>query len=209
MKEHSRVVGTSTGRTRRNLWSGLSVGEARDPAEFLPSESGNVLVGASRKRDEPMPYETFLEQVGGEADIADSDVERCARAVVAVVTGRVGVDELENAQAQLPSNYGRLLTVEPVPVGRPFVTLVAERAALPPDVEAETVVRAVIETLGERLTRGEAEDLSRYLEGEAGTWVIDQESPNAAAFSADEFVDRVVGYRPTATVYHLQRDIKE
>lgn len=87
-----------------------------------------------------------------------------------------------------------------MPVGRPFVTLVAERAAFPSDVEAETVVRAVIETLGERLTRGEAEDLSRYLEGEAGTWVIDQESPNAVASSADEFVDRVVGYRPTATV---------
>ncbi|WP_425461873.1 DUF2267 domain-containing protein [Natronosalvus hydrolyticus] len=53
------------------------------------------------------------------------------------------------------------------------------------------MTRTLLETLGERLSRGEAEDLSRYLEGDAEAWVVDRESPDAASFSADEFVARV------------------
>ncbi|MFA9517919.1 DUF2267 domain-containing protein [Halopenitus sp. H-Gu1] len=180
-----------TRATLRNLGRCLSVGEARDIAAPLPPDLSLELVDINRKRAKPMAYEEFIEQVGEEAALPDRAVEQDVQVVMAVLAQRVGEEELENAQAQLPPNYGRIFDVEPASIGRPFVDFVVERTAFDPDVDAEALVRAVLETLGVRLSRGEAEDLAQYLEGEAEQWLIDETSSDAADFSADEFVTRV------------------
>lgn len=180
-----------TRTTLRNLGRCLSVGEARDLATPLPSGLSEELVDVERTRAKPFAYEEFLDRVAEEADVSEQIVEQQVQAVVAVLKERVGEEELENAQAQLPPNYGRIFDVDPAAIGRPFEDFVVERTAFESSVDGEAMVRAVLETLGERLSRGETEDLSQYLEGEAKRWVIDEASSDAANLSVDEFVDRV------------------
>lgn len=188
----SREEATSvTTATLRALGDCLSPGQARDLAESLPRPLADCLLDAGPEPPKRPSYEEFLDEIATEADVGDRPVDRDVRAVVAVLTRRVGEDEIDNARAQLPPNYDRLFDVESATVGRPFVDLVVERGSFDPDVDARAVTRAAVETLGERLSRGEAEDLSRYLEGDAREWIVDRESPDAASFSAAEFVDRV------------------
>lgn len=181
-----------TRATLRNLGRGLSVGEARDLAAPLPPGLSEELVEVERKQAKPMAYEEFLEQVAEEADLPEETVQQYVRVVVGVLAGRVGKEELENARAQLPPNYDQVFGTDPTAVGRPFVAVAIEGAEFEPTVDAEATIRSTLETLGERLSRGEAEDLSQYLEGEAQQWLLDQASTDAADFSADAFVDRVV-----------------
>lgn len=50
---------------------------------------------------------------------------------------------------------------------------------------------STLETRGERLTLGEVEDLEAFLSEEESAWMVDRDSPMAADFSAEEFVERV------------------
>lgn len=180
-----------TRSTLRNLGRNVTVGEARDIAERLPPDLSAELTDIERTQAEPVEYDEFLEQVREEADVPEETIERSVQRVMVVLEDRIGKAELENAQAQLPPSYDPLFAVEPAAIGRPFVEFVTDRTGFDPAVDAEAMVRAVLETLGERLTRGEAEDLSHYLEGEAAEWLADEASPDAAEFSAEEFVDRI------------------
>lgn len=70
-----------------------------------------------------------------------------------------------------------------------FIADVADRTALPRE-DAETLVRATLQVLAERLTAGEAEDLRAQLPKQLK---VDLVSPReeAEAFNADEFAQRV------------------
>jgi uncharacterized protein (DUF2267 family) len=70
-----------------------------------------------------------------------------------------------------------------------FIDGVADRTALPRD-EAESLTRATLQVLGERLSGGEAEDLRAQLPKQLK---VDLVSPReeAEAFDADEFAQRV------------------
>lgn len=189
--ESSEQAEAVTRSTLRNLGRNVTVGEARDIAERLPPDLSQELVDVERTRAEPVPYEKFLEQVAEEADVPEETVEQYVQRVMVVLEDRIGETELENAAAQLPPSYDPLFEFEPAAIGRPFVDFVTERTGFDPAVDAEQMVRAVLETLGERLSRGEAEDLANYLEGEAAEWLTEASSSDPADFSAAEFVDRV------------------
>lgn len=180
-----------TRATLRNLGRSLSVGEAQDLGEPLPQTLSEEVLDVAGERAKPMAYDTFLEQIGEEVDLGVQAAERAVQVVMTVLAGRVGEEELENAQAQLPPNYGRVFDMDPATIGRPFEDIVAERGSFDVAVDVEKVAQAIVETLGERLTRGEAQDLAQYLEGDAQSWLVNRESPDAADFSAEEFVDRV------------------
>jgi uncharacterized protein (DUF2267 family) len=70
-----------------------------------------------------------------------------------------------------------------------FEKTVAIRAGVPPE-RARALIRATLDTLGERLTRGEAYDLAAQLPGELKEWLNTAE-PEAERFGLDEFVSRV------------------
>jgi uncharacterized protein (DUF2267 family) len=70
-----------------------------------------------------------------------------------------------------------------------YVRTVAERAGVPPE-KAEEVTHAALETLAERITRGEAEDLASELPKPLQEWLVSP-TPEAERFGFDEFVDRV------------------
>jgi uncharacterized protein (DUF2267 family) len=70
-----------------------------------------------------------------------------------------------------------------------FEKAVAERAGIAGD-EAGDVIRATLETLAERLTRGEADDLAAQLPKQMKGWLTTGSGP-AERFGLDEFVRRV------------------
>jgi uncharacterized protein (DUF2267 family) len=70
-----------------------------------------------------------------------------------------------------------------------FIRSVAERAHVAPD-EATVLTSATLETLGERLSGGEARDLAAQLPHSAQDPLCATDEP-AEAFGADEFVRRV------------------
>ena len=70
-----------------------------------------------------------------------------------------------------------------------FEQAVSERAHVPRD-RATVLIRAVLETLSERLTGGEADDLAAQLPEPAKRWLTTPIEP-AASFGLDEFIRRV------------------
>ena len=70
-----------------------------------------------------------------------------------------------------------------------FETKVAQRAGVPPD-RARALIRATLLTLGERLTRGEADDMASQLPEPVKEWLVSP-TPEAERFGVDEFINRV------------------
>ena len=66
---------------------------------------------------------------------------------------------------------------------------VAERAGVPRD-RAAALLRATLETLSQRITGGEAEDLAAQLPKPAQDWLTGSPEP-AEAFDLTEFIRRV------------------
>jgi uncharacterized protein (DUF2267 family) len=69
-----------------------------------------------------------------------------------------------------------------------FMTTVQQGASIPRD-EAERATRATLQTLGERIARGEAGDLAGQLPPEVAPWVATD--GDAEGFDVDEFLRRV------------------
>jgi uncharacterized protein (DUF2267 family) len=70
-----------------------------------------------------------------------------------------------------------------------FEKKVSSQAGIPRD-RARVLIRATLETLGERLTRGEADDLASQLPKPAKEW-LNSGPPEAERFGLDEFIRRV------------------
>jgi uncharacterized protein (DUF2267 family) len=70
-----------------------------------------------------------------------------------------------------------------------FIETVASAAHISRDV-AERAARATLRTLGERITRGEADDIAAQLPPEAAPY-LESTARGAEAFDVDEFVRRV------------------
>ncbi|RZU45688.1 uncharacterized protein (DUF2267 family) [Streptomyces sp. BK022] len=70
-----------------------------------------------------------------------------------------------------------------------FLDTVTRRAPVPPE-KVEPLTRATLETLAERLTRGEAKDLASELPKPLKEWLVSP-TPEARRFGFDEFVNRV------------------
>ncbi|MFB6194915.1 MAG: DUF2267 domain-containing protein [Haloplanus sp.] len=57
--------------------------------------------------------------------------------------------------------------------------------------EARDAARATLETLGERLARGEAMDIADFLGPDPTAWIVEDQHEAAAEFDAEEFIERV------------------
>ncbi|MBM0240103.1 DUF2267 domain-containing protein [Micromonospora sp. ATA32] len=83
-----------------------------------------------------------------------------------------------------------------------FVGAVSRRAGIPPE-QAAVIARAVLETMAERVTGGEADDLGAHLPDELSGYLVDPPArpdsgataggpaPGGAAFGPEEFLRRV------------------
>jgi uncharacterized protein (DUF2267 family) len=71
-----------------------------------------------------------------------------------------------------------------------FVREVAQHAGVPRD-QASVLTRATLQTLAERLTGGEADDVAAQLPMQMKEWLLSHATPAAEKFGVDEFVRRV------------------
>jgi uncharacterized protein (DUF2267 family) len=186
----------ATRATLTTLAERLSAGEARDVAEQLPSELRPWLT--SEGGPEPFHVDEFLRRVAEREQVDPTTAERHARAVMAALGHAVSPDELHDMASELPKDFEPLLAVaKPRPGGvtpvETFVAKVADRAGLDRDGAVRTS-EAVLETLGERISRGEVEDLATQLPPELRRALErgDARSSGAARkMSLDEFLQAV------------------
>jgi uncharacterized protein (DUF2267 family) len=159
--------------TLQTLAERISTGEARDIAEQLPPPLRPLL--DSDGDAEPFTIEEFLRRVAereGAGDIGTA--EQHAAAVFAALGAAVSRDEIEDMASELPKEFDSLLLAAaapaPPPEPEPHVTLseqdfeerVARRAGLD-RAAARRATAAVLETLGDRISGGEVEDLAQRL----------------------------------------------
>jgi uncharacterized protein (DUF2267 family) len=74
-----------------------------------------------------------------------------------------------------------------------FVEQVQRLAGLSTESEAETLTRATLSKLGERISSGQARDLTAALPAELAAELTSHATPQATAFQRDELLDQVSG----------------
>lgn len=170
----------------------ITEGQAEDLAATLPDVAAGPLRDAQDGGAQPAEAEAFstrdfLERVANGADV-DAEPLPLARAVLAGVREAADDAELERTRDQLPGQFDYVF--EPgEPMGADsFLAVVDEH--LPAAVDPQRATGAVLETLADRVTGGEALDLSTYLPRELRDPLL--ASPEeAATFGREAFLDRV------------------
>ncbi|WP_430503637.1 DUF2267 domain-containing protein [Haloparvum sp. PAK95] len=183
-EQADRVARAALSRLGKNL----SEGEAFDLAEHLPQPYASAVHEVDDRHRSPESLGDYVDAVADEVGHLE-EPEATLRGVFAAVAEYVGEDELANARAQLPSEYGAIVAGGEVPVEETFLDAVRAETSL--GGEERDAAQATLEVLGERLTRGEAEDVAAFLHGRATQWLVDYEDPAAGDFGPDEFVERV------------------
>jgi uncharacterized protein (DUF2267 family) len=184
--------------TLSTLADRLSAGEARDLAAYLPAELRAAL--ATDDRAEPFRVDQFLRRVAQREGIDDlQDAERHARAVLTALAREVPPGEWKDMTAELPNDFEPLLAdVDPGPrpqmlAAEEFLASVADRAATD-ETGARRATEAVLETLGERVSGGEVDDLAALLAPELRPALHrgnDRSGGKATRMSLDDFVRAV------------------
>lgn len=185
-EEAERVAVATLAELGRNV----SPGEAEALAGRLPGRYGRALVEADQHDERPEPFEQFLEHVAARGDVEEDDVRATIRGVMGAVAEYVGTEEVTDAAAQLPPEYGAVMEPAGVSADETFTESLVASSSLDAEVAA-VAAEAVLGTLGERLSREEAEDVAAYLHGDADEWLVEEHSGDAQDVPADEFVERV------------------
>jgi uncharacterized protein (DUF2267 family) len=185
----------ATEATLQTLAERIDRGEAADLVEQLPPEIGPFL--HTGRGAEGFGLDEFLERVARREDAPDLETaRRHARAVLAALRRAVTDDEYADLVAELPRDFGDVL-----PAGEDIRLAteaeLAEQVARRADVDPETaqaLVRAVLETLAERIAPGEVDDL--IVVTDVGLRPVLLRGKQAATaqtrrMDADEFLERV------------------
>jgi uncharacterized protein (DUF2267 family) len=183
--------------TLRTLAERITGGEARDIALQLPEEVRHFLTD-TREEAEAFGLDEFHRRVGEREGVDPRTAAAHARAVFVALGVAVAPGELRDMASQLPAEFEPLLQAagvgRPRPTAEPYdlVLRVAELAGLDRE-QGRRATEAVLETLAERISAGEVEDLEREIPPnlrpalERGL----RESPDARRMTVDEFLDRV------------------
>ena len=149
--------------TLATLAERLDPGEARDLAAEVPPE-----LAAWLATDSPAArfgVDEFVRRVAEREGVDAARAERDARAVFTALGYAVSPDELADVAAELPQEFAALLPRGPW-VDRPTADEFAERVARRTGLDGERAMgaaEAVVETLAERISGGEVEDLEARL----------------------------------------------
>ncbi|MCD2199474.1 MULTISPECIES: DUF2267 domain-containing protein [unclassified Halobacterium] len=174
----------------KTLSEGISHGEAADLAAPLPEPYARVLRETERGRAEPPAFEEFVSRVGDRLDVSEHEAEARSQAVVAALSETVGVEEVEDARSQLPPEYEEVFEPGEALGSESFVEAVADHGDLS-RAHARRASEVVLATLGERLSKGEAEDVAEYLPEDAAEWLVPDEPARALDYDFDELVAEV------------------
>jgi uncharacterized protein (DUF2267 family) len=174
----------------------LSKGEARDLASRLPAPLAAWLHTTSGP--EPFGYDEFLRRVAAREDADLETAARHAKAVFWALGGQVGEDEANDLAAELPQDFAplaaeaqrRFFETADLPT---FLAKVAEHARISP-AAARRVAEAVLETLAERISGGEVDDLVARLPVELRPALErgrERSGGHPAKLSLERFLERV------------------
>lgn len=173
------------------LAESISHGEAADLAGPLSDDLAAELLEPERARAEPPSRDEFLARIAERLDVGPDEALARSQAVMAALTEVVGEDEVEDARAQLPPEYESVFQPGESLGGESFAEAVQSRSDLDSRREALRATEATLETLGQRLSKGEAEDVAEYLPDEAADWLVPETPPRARDIDFDEFVQTV------------------
>jgi uncharacterized protein (DUF2267 family) len=208
--------------TLKTLGERLSGGEARDLAEELPDPfRPDLFDGDMAQR---FGVTEFLRRVAQREGVSEDEAREHARAVFAALGFVVSPRELHDMTAQLPREFAplvgpALLRKAPPPPEPPLPThswsavKVVDRVAELADVDDDTARRAteaVLETLAERISGGQARDLEGWLPPELRPpveRVRQAKGEEPLPLSLEDFVKRVAereGVRPDEARRHAR-----
>ena len=209
-REHAEVA---TQVVLSVLGESLSEREVRHLSSQLARELKTMLEnvpGHSR----PYTAEEFLRLVAERERVSQEDARRHTQAVLSTLKEAVDRGELAEVFAELwrdPEYDALWAEPEPDSSSRPsqpavdegdvrlsyeeFLSRVQRRAGLDRDL-AEAVTQAVLSTLADRITRGEAEDLAAELPAQLRPWLL-MTGAAAEPFTAREFIWRVARRVPS------------
>jgi uncharacterized protein (DUF2267 family) len=199
--------------TLETLAERLSGGEAEDIRDRLPPEIRPMMHDGAAA--EPFGLDDFVSRVAERERVDPGTAKRHATAVFAALGRAIGHDELHDMASELPKDFEPLLkAAEPppppeTPEATAFLEKVARRAGL--DVGgASRAAEAVLEALGQRISRGEVEDLLPWVPAELhGALRRGDEASNGAArpLSLEEF-ERYVAERAGITPDEARREAR-
>lgn len=174
----------------KTLSEGISHGEAADLGDELPEQFRRVLLDTDRARAEPPAFDEFVSRVSERLDVDEHEGLQRSQAVVAALSEVAGVDEVENARDQLPPEYEELFQPGEALGSENFVEAVADHGDLS-KTHARSASEATLSVLGERLSKGEAEDVAEYLPDRAADWLVPDEPARALDYDYDELLAHV------------------
>jgi uncharacterized protein (DUF2267 family) len=186
----------ATSAVLETLAERLSSGEARDLAEQLPETQAAYL--HTTTGPEPFDYPEFLRRVATREETDTGTAERHARAVFRALARTVDADELDDVAAELPHDFAPLIAearrrfFEPVEADV-FLQRIADHAGISTRA-ARPLADAVLETLAERISGGEVDDLEAVL-GVPWREPLERGKEHsggrATRMSLDQFLERV------------------
>jgi uncharacterized protein (DUF2267 family) len=192
--------------TLHTLGERLSGGEARDLAEQLPEWAAAEVIDGEPAQ--PFDLNEFLHRIAEREGVDEDEARKHAHAVFTALGFVVEPAELRDVSAQLGKDYAPLMSAAlhptvPPPVNTPvpthswtaekIVERVAERGGTDEDA-ARRAIDATLETLAERISNGQAEDIRGWLPHELREpidRVLQRKGEQPEAFSLDEFLKRV------------------
>jgi uncharacterized protein (DUF2267 family) len=194
--------------TLETLAERLSPGQAEAVAAELPPGLSGWLATETAAQD--IDADTFVRRVAARAELDRKTAERVVPVVFQAIERTLDTDGLRRLAAQLPPDYAPLLTSTPGAHGgvmptELFLQRVAERAGVD-EAAARRATRAVLETLADRLSGGEIEDLREELPYALRPPLEDvPRTKPTTALGVEEFLERVAAREEVSTSEALEQ----
>lgn len=185
--EEARTV---TEATLQTLGERITEGQADDLAERLPSAVADALVESTPSEAAAFGVDEFVDRVSERTGADESTALEWARAVMDVLSETTG-PEFQDAREQLPPEYDLVLERALEMDAEEFLERVRTTGELDSMEAARAATEATLETLGERITVGQAEDLATYLPEEFKPSLVEEDRKEVATYDVEEFVDCV------------------
>jgi uncharacterized protein (DUF2267 family) len=174
----------------------LSAGQAHDLAEQLPGEMSPWLHTTTGV--EPFDLDEYLRRVAEREGVDLETAERHARAVFFALGQAVTTDEINDVASELPKTFEPLIMEarrrrHEIMPSEEFLSRVAQQTGLDAD-GARRATDAVLETLAERISGGEVEDLTAELAPELHEPLRrgnDESNGAARRMTLEEFAERI------------------
>lgn len=176
--------------TLETLGERIGGSQAEELAADLPDEPADPLVEATPDEAEGFSLDQFVERVADRTGTDGDDALVRVRAVVTALREAASEDEVEDARSQLPDEFDLVFGGGEFVTADEFAERVRQRAGLATAEQARDVALAVVETLGERLSEGEAADLGTYLPGEFREAVTRRSQKEPPEFGYEAFLER-------------------